>query len=996
MRNLRAIAILLVVAIMMGACGGKSYKVGDTYHGFKLEKKEFVKELNCDVLQFKHTKSGARLVKVAADDNNKLFSITFFTTPMDDTGIPHIMEHSVLNGSEKFPVKSPFDVLVKGSLNTFLNAMTGADLTTYPVASMNEKDYFNLMDVYLNAVLFPNLRTDDRILKQEGWHYELTDLNDEIVYKGVVYNEMKGSYSNPQWELRYRMNRELFADNTYGVSSGGYPQSIPNLTQEMFVKFHEEYYHPSNSFIMLYGDADLDKELAFIDTDYLSKFTDNGKRISVEPQKPFAAKKNLSTTYSVPEGANTADNTYLAYSVVSGDCNDATTAFAMQLIAQAMVNHETAPLREALREAGIGKEVYAHQDETNQLVFHIMAFNANPGDKERFEQIVEETMTKMANEGFDLNVLEGILNRTEFNLRETARPNRGNRVLYSIINSMWYNQNDPIAGVRYENTIADVKEGIKGTMLQDVIKTHLLNNPHTLVTVMSPEPGKEAKIEAETRKQLAEYKKSLSKEQLEQLIADTKALIEYQKEPDTPEALATIPMLALSDISTDVNHYEVEEKSIASTKTLHYADFTGNIIYARMMFDLKAIPQELIPYAQLLSDILGAMSTEKYTYGDLQNVVNKHTGGIFATINTYLEKNDDNKLIPLFVVTAKATQDKSKEMMELAGEIINKTKIDDIDRLKNIVLRLHAGVEDDVKTNGRGIATDRMLSYFSNDGMFDELTQGIEYYKFITDVNNKLNNGNEQEVIDNLTRTAQLIFCQQNLTLGLTCSNSNMAIFNPAFSEFAQSLNKGDGTTYDWNFAREAKNEGLLSASKVQYVIQGGNFIDLGYKWDGKIRVMSQILSREYLQNTVRVQGGAYGGYCNVRPSGQMIFGSYRDPNLKETFDNYAGATEFLRTFEAEDVEMTRFIIGTISNMDGPTTPMTRGIQAISNYYTKTTKEQRLAERKAVLTTTPEDIRAYAPMVEKVLNQNIFCVFGSENKIQENKQLFKTTYHIVK
>ena len=996
MKNLR-LAALFIAAIVAAACGGgSSHKVGETYHGFKLEKKEFVKEMNCDVLQFKHTKSGARLIKVAADDDNKLFSITFFTTPNDDSGVPHIMEHSVLNGSEKFPVKSPFDILIKGSLNTFLNAMTGDDLTTYPVASMNEKDYFNLMDVYLNAVLFPNLRTDDRILKQEGWHYELTDINDEIVYKGVVYNEMKGALSNPQQELNYRVRRELFPDNTYGVESGGYPQAIPTLTQENFVKFHEEYYHPSNSFILLYGNADLDKELAFIDTDYLSKFTDNGKRLSVEPQKPFEAKRELDITYGVPEGANTANNTFLTYSIVTGLAPDPTLELSLDIIADAMVNHETAPLREALREAGIGKDVYAYSRSNRQFVFEIGVTNANPEDKARFAEVVESTMAKVAAEGFDVDAVEGILNRREFRLREGNTPNKGLMALFSTIHSMWFDQNDPISGMRYEKTIAEVKAGVKGTMLQDVVKNNLIGNPHTLVTAMRPEPGKEAKIEAETRKQLAEYKKSLSREQLEQLVEDTKALIEYQKTPDSPEAIASVPMLALSDISTDVNHYEVAEKNISGVKTLHYADFTGNILYTRLMFDLKAIPQELIPYANVLSALLGNMNTENYSYGDLENAVNKHTGGISAQLTSYLENYDDNKLIPLFVVAAKATQDKAKEMTVLLGEIVNTTKYNDIERLKNLVLRLQASEEEYAKSNGRGIATSRMLSYFSNDGMFDEITGGLEYYNFLTDLNSKLNAGKEQEVIDNLTRTAQLLFCQQNLTLGITCSNSNLSAFTPVFSDFVATLPQGDGKQYEWKFVCEPKNEGLITASKVQYVLQGGSFVSKGYKWDGKIRVMSQILSREYLQNTVRVQGGAYGGYCNFSPSGRVVFGSYRDPNLQETFDNYAGAPEYLRTFDADEVEMTRFIIGTISTLEGPTTPMIRGVQAIGNYYTKITKDQRLAERKAVLSTTKEDIRTYAPMVEDVLKENIYCVFGGESKIQQHKQLFKTTYNVVK
>lgn len=986
---------LLVVAVVVSSCSGSKYKVGETYNGFKLEKKEFVQEMNCDVLQFKHTKSGARLLKVAANDDNKLFSITFFTTPNDDSGVPHILEHSVLNGSEHFPVKSPFDVLIKGSLNTFLNAMTGSDLTTYPVASMNEKDYFNLMHVYLDAVLFPNLRTDDRIMKQEGWHYELNDINEEVTIKGVVYNEMKGSFSSPTSELNYVNNKVLFPDNTYGVSSGGYPQAIPTLTQEKFVAFHQQYYHPSNSFILLYGDANLDKELAFIDSEYLSKFDDNGMKTTVEPQKPFEAKKELVATYNMPEGSATKDNTYLTYSVVTGSGTDAELSMGLELIADAMVNHETAPLRLALRNAGIGKDVYAYASNNLQNVFQIMVINANPEDKDKFNEIVESTMAKVAAEGLDADAVEGLLNRKEFRLREGNTPHKGLMSLFSVINSMWYNAQDPIAGLRFEEPIAKIKEGIKGTLLQDIVKNNLIGNPHTLLTVMKPEVGKEAKIVAQTRKELAEYKKSLSKEQLEQLVADTKALVEYQKESDKPEDVAKVPMLQLADISPEVQYYQVEEKSIADVKTLHFPEYTNNIVYANLYFDLKAIPQEMIPYAELLSTIIGDMSTETYTYGELQNAMNKHTGGVYTSVSTRIENDNDSKLIPQFVITGKSTIDKCQKMIELTGEIVNKTKYSDIERLKELITRHQASVEMNVKNDGRGIATTRMMSYYSPSAMFNELTNGLEYYNFITGVKNKFET-NSQEVIDNLNKVAQMIFTKKNLILGVTCSNENMATFNPAFTTFVSTLPEGDGKTYDWNFNYEVKNEGLMSASKVQYVIQGYNFKELGYEWNGKIRVLNQVLSREYLHNTVRVQGGAYGGYSSFSSSGNALFASYRDPNLKETLDNYAGAPEFLKKFDVDDVEMTRFIIGTISGMQGPTTPSSRGNMAIGNYFSKRTKAQMMADRKDVLSTTKEDIRSFEKMVSDILAKNVYCVFGSDAKIQDNKALFKNVYNVVK
>lgn len=995
MKAFRRITILVVLVAVLASCTGIGYKEGRVYYGFRLEKKEFVKELNCDVLQFRHVRSGARLVKIAATDNNKFFSITFFTTPDDDSGVSHIMEHSVLNGSQNFPVKSPFDIMRKGSLNTFLNAMTGADLTTYPIASMNEKDYFNLMNVYLDAVFFPNLLTDDRILKQEGWHYELNSIADDIIVNGVVYNEMKGAFSDPITELNYQNNRALFPDNTYGVESGGCPESMTSLTQEKFVAYYQKYYHPANSFILLYGDAKLDKELAFIDGQYLSKFSDNGNPAVVKPQEPFLAKKEIEVTYGVPEGTSVSDNTYLTYSVVAGLSTDAQLSMSLDLIAGAMVNHEAAPLRLALRESGIGKDVYAYSTSNMQNVFQITVTNANAADKEEFVRIVENTLTKAAAEGFDAETVDGLINRSQFNLREGNSPHKGLMALFSMVNSMWFNAEDPIAGLRFENTIASVKKGVRCGLLQDVVKNSLVNNPHTLITVMRPEQGKENIIAQQTLHSLNCYKKTLSRDQLEKLVADTRALSDFQNETDSPENLAKVPMLSLHDISSDVMFYQVKEKSILGTRALHFPDFTNNIVYANLFFNLQALPQELIPYAKLLSNLLGSMSTASYTYGELENDLNLHTGGVRPYIALRLEDNDDNRLVPQLVIGGKATVDKVQKLVDFFGEIINNTNYAEVGRLKELVTRHQASVENRMKNDGSRIATTRLQSYFSQSGMFNELTRGIDYYNFITEVKNKLQN-NSTEVVENLNKTAKLLFNRQNLIIGATCSNENYAVLESAMSALVPSLPDSNGKTYTWNFNPQPKNEGFMSASNVQYVLQGYNIKQLGYGWNGKVRVLDNILSSGYLHSKIRIQGGAYGGYCSFRPSGNTFLASYRDPNLAETFSRYKEIPEFLKTFDVDNVEMTRFIIGTIANMESPTTPSRRGNIAVDNYFRRVTKAQMLAERKEVLSTTQADIRAFEKMMADIFEQNVYCVFGNNAKIQQNRNLFGSTYTIVK
>ena len=988
------VTLIALVAFVWSCTPGSQYKVDQTYHGFKLVEKKFVKEVNAECYYFIHEKSGARLLKIAADDANKLFNIAFKTAPEHDYGTPHIMEHSVLNGSKNFPVKSPFDVLSKGSLNTFLNAMTGSDITTYPVASMNDKDYFNLMHVYLDAVFNPLLHEDPRILKQEGWHYELDDIDGEIVYKGVVYNEMKGAFSSPTTELNYQTNKILFPDNTYGVSSGGYPAAISGLDYEYFKSFHKKFYDPSNSYTLLYGNADLDKELQFIDAEYFSNYEKPEGNIEINLQKPFEAKKYAEKPYAVPEGSSTKDNTYLSLNIVTGLNTDQELSYSLDILREAIVNHESAPIRLALQEAGIGKDVRAFVNNSKQNVFTIRVQNANPEDKDKFEKIIYETLQKVSDEGVDKSTIEGILNRIEFNMREGNTPQKG--MMY-IMRSYptWFFAEDPFLGLEFEKPLAAVKEGINNGLLEKVIKEQLIENPHALLMVLKPQPGLEKEITANTKKELAEYKASLSKEELEQLIEDTKTLKESQKEEDTPEALATIPLLSLSDISPEVEWYDIEERKVSEVPVLFHNDFTSNILYTNLYFDMRALPQELIPYGNLLCEIIGLLNTENYTYGELDNELNIHTGGFYSGLYSYLEDNSDDKLLPYFVVTSKAFTEKGNKLFELASEIINTSKYEDAERLKAVLTRHQSRVESNVKNNGIGYAMTRLRSYYSNDGMFSELTNGLDYYNFITDITNNFDTKNN-EISKKLAQTANILFNQKNMMASVTCSEDEYAVYSAALQNFISTLPEGDGQINDWKFDMSIKNEGLMAASKVQYVIKGYNFKKLGYEWDGRMRVMNQVLSNEWVKNQVRVIGGAYGGFSGFSSSGNAYFGSYRDPNLKETLDNYDASPKFLKEFEATEAEMTRFIIGTISRMDRPTTASQRGSIAVSNYLKHTTIDDLKAERNAVLATTIDDVKAYEGMISDILSQNAICVYGNTDKIKENKDLFNEILPVTK
>lgn len=976
-----AAAALLAFAVFFPGCG-----TTPDYPGYKVIEKRFVSEVNADCIYLEHEASGALVFKIAADDPNKTFCVAFQTVPETDAGTPHIMEHSVLNGSKNFPVKSPFDVLMKGSLNTFLNAMTGNDFTMYPVASMNDKDYFNLMHVYLDAVFNPLIYDDPRIFMQEGWHYELTSKDAPLTLKGVVYNEMKGSFSSPMTELWFRILKNLFPENGYSNSSGGYPPAIPELSYEEFLNFHRRYYHPSNSYIFLYGDADLSKELEFIDREYLSLYERSDFEAGFPPNPPFEAVKEVDASYSVMEGAPLKDQTYLTLSFVTGENTDEALVMSLDALSDVLVNQESAPVRLALQEAGIGKDVMAMVSPFHQNVFVILVMNANPEDKDIFRRTVMDTFKKVAEEGLDKEAIEGTLNRMEFRLREGNTSQKG--LSYNMqIRPGWMFAGDPFQGLEYEKTLTEVKKALDKPVLEELIRAGLLNNPYGLLLTMKPEPGLEQRRMQEQAAELAEYKSDLSEEEINELVETTQELMAYQQLEDSPEALAAIPMLELADIGKKASWYGVEEKQEAGLPVLFHPEFTNQVVYTSLFFDLRALPQDKIAYASLLKELLGAISTENYSYGDLDKALQIHTGGFNTSLATYLEKQDDDRMIPKFRVSVKSTRDKLGEALELTQEMITSSLFDDSGRIGELLNRHQAGLEARMKQSGLQVAAGRLSSYLFKQGIFAEKTGGAEYYWWVTELVKEYAE-NPQPVLEKLVQTTDLLFRKSNLIAAVTCDQEDYKHVGRAWSHFAAAMPAGETTLQEWSWQPEPANEAFLTDSKVQYVIKGYDFKKLGYEWDGRMLVLNQVLSTDWLQTRIRVMGGAYGGFSRVEKSGPLFFMSYRDPNLKETLDNYDAAAQYLENFDADKTGMTRYIIGTISNLDNPLTPSRKGDMAVQYYFEKTTAEELQKDRDRVLQTTASDLREMADMISEILKQDVICVYGNETRIRENKDLF--------
>ena len=991
---------MLLPSLLLTAVPGLLFAVppgsgaGAERHGFRLIEKRFVREINAECLYFEHVKSGAKLFKIAAADPNKTFGIVFRTLPDSDCGTPHILEHSVLSGSEKYPVKSPFNILMKGgSLATFLNAMTGDDYTVYPAASMNTHDYFNLMDVYLDAVFHPLIDTQPAIFQREGWHYELASTKAPLTYNGVVYNEMKGSYSNPMRELYRQTARELFPDTPYHYESGGDPAAIPDLTCEKFLDFHRRYYHPSNASIFLYGDADLDRELATLDA-VLSAYSRQSPAAPAAAQPPFPAMKTAVATYAVPENESKIGRSYLSLAWVTGNGSDTRLNMELEILSDALVGNEAAPLRQALRQAGIGQECQAASSGNSvQSVFQIIARDANPDQLEPFRKTVISTLQTIVKTGFDAEMLDGILNRLEFHLRENNDARKGLKYGFSMLN-YWLATGDPFCGLEYEDDLAAVKHDIRDGKLQQLVQRLLLDNPHALLLAVNPEPGLEHRRTAELAARLAERKQRCSPAELEQLVADTKKQLADQQRKDSPADIAKVPMLTRADLNPQTPWYDVTVSAEDGVPVLHYDTFTNGVVYLRCYFDLRRVPEELLPYAALLRELLGRVDTEKYGWAALDNRLNRDTGGFWAAIDLYLEHRNDRDLVPQFTVAAKTLSDQLPAAVELLDQIVNHSRFDNAARMKELLSRLQSSLEAQLKSDGVGCAMKRIAVYYSRRGVLDDRITGLDFYRFIRTLNADYDR-QAPTVAVRLQEVARLLFVRPGLTAAATCGKPEFPAFRTALTAFIPTLSAAAAPLQTWQLTPIPQNEGLLAASQVQFVVQGGNFKTAGFAWNGKLRLLSHLISRDWLWNRLREIGGAYGGYCVISSDGNLLFVSYRDPKLRETLATFRGIPDYLRKIKMSEDDFTRYLIGAVASLDTPLNPSSEGDLGFRRYFEKTSRQEIQQERDELLSATPADFAALAGLVDAVLRQNHLCVYGGEAKLKDNRDLFKTLVPVI-
>ena len=943
----------------------------------------------------KHKKSDTRVLLMENDDENKVFTIGFRTPPSDSTGVPHIMEHSVLCGSRDFPVKDPFVELVKGSLNTFLNAMTYPDKTVYPVASCNDKDFQNLMHVYMDAVFYPNIYQHDEIFRQEGWSYKLDEPDGKLEYNGVVYNEMKGAFSSPEGVLDRVILNSLFPDTSYAYESGGDPEEIPNLTYEQFLDFHRKYYHPSNSYIYLYGDMDMEEKLKWLDENYLCEFDAAEVDSEICFQKPFDKMIEVEKTYSISSEETEEENTYLSYNKVIATSLDEKLYQAFQILDYALLSAPGAPLKKALMDAGIGKDIMGSYDNgIYQPIFSIIAKNAEPQQKEQFVQVIEDTLRKIVEDGIDRKALEAGINYHEFRFREADFGNYPKGLMYGLdlFDSWLYDEKKPFIHMQAIPTFAFLKEQIGTRYFEDLIQKWILDNPHGSMVIVKPERGRTARMDRELDEKLQTYKAGLSPDEVEKLARDTAELIVYQESEDAREDMEKIPVLGREDISREIAPICNEERVCGGIPMVYHNVETNGIGYVTLLFDLSGVPEEKLPYVGMLQAVLGIIDTTHYEYGELFNEINVHTGGIGTSLELYpdVTKVKEKEFRATFEMKGKALYPKMDVLFKMMREILTESKLEDEKRLKEILSMLKSRLQMSFLSSGHTTAALRALSYSSPLSKFKDDTDGIGYYEAVKEIEEHFEEKKE-ELIANLKELAARIFRADNLMISYTAAPEGLDAVEKEMETFKNGLfERTDGDEQENRCILHCvkRNEGFKTSSKVQYVARTGNFIDGGAAYSGALHILKVILSYDYLWQNIRVKGGAYGCMCNFNRIGEGYLISYRDPNLEKTIDVYEKVTEYLRNFEADDRDMNKYIIGTISNIDRPMNPSAKGTRSMNLYMNHVTEEMIRKEREEILNAGQEEIRALADVVAAMLAADQLCVIGSEEKIEEQKALF--------
>ncbi|MBO4375184.1 MAG: insulinase family protein [Lachnospiraceae bacterium] len=966
---------------------------------YEIVKMKDLKDIRSKGYLLRHKKSGARICILSNDDRNKVFYVAFRTPPSDSCGTPHILEHSVLCGSRKYRAKDPFIELAKGSLNTFLNAMTYPDKTVYPVASTNDRDFANLSDVYMDSVLHPAIYDNEKIFRQEGWHYELESEDGELTYNGVVYNEMKGAFSSPESVLERFILNSLYPDTPYALESGGDPEEIPNLTYERFLELHKKYYHPGNSYIYIYGNCDMAERLEWLDREYLSHYEAQETDSRIRIQKPFSKMHESEKSYSLSDSEELTGNTYLSLNYVLGKDMDPMMKAAIQILQYALVESGGSPIKKALLDSGICKDVEStFEPGVLQPFFSITAKYSDEEHRDRFISIVTDTIKEQVKKGINRQSLLAGLNIYEFRYREADFGSYPKGLMYGLdsLETWLYDDMDPFSNLEMIDVFERIgKEIEKGSRyFEELLEKCFLKNHHSSFVMLKPEKGLTAKKDEETAKKLKKYRDSLSEKEIEKIIKDTRELKEYQSSPSTEEELKTIPMLDISDIEKKALPLKNDEKTVDDTIFVHHDIYTNGIAYIGLLFSMQSIPEDLLPALALLKTVLGFVDTKGHTYQELIHLTNIKTGGLTIDAAYYGCLDSPGDFDEELEVRVKVKENRIEEAFELIKEILFSSDFSDKKRIREIVEMGISAMQSSMQSSGHAVAYTRALSYISDIMYYNEKVHGLEVYAFLDDLEKNYDKKIDG-VIKDMKKVLEILLHRDNLMVDATCSKKAFEETVRCTLDIKKMLSSKNSKPAKLQFSRKIANEGFRSPGQVQYVAKAGNFSDKGLPYRGELRVLKVIMGYDYLWNNVRVLGGAYGCMSSFARNGNMFLVSYRDPHLKNTMKVFDEAAGFIRNFKVNKREMSKYIIGTMAGFEIPLTPVAEGARSFGAYMTGLSYSDIQKERDEVLSCTPKKIRELAPYVELTMKDNVFCVVGSEEKIDENASLFKEVRNLL-
>ncbi|TFG73335.1 MAG: peptidase M16 [Anaerolineales bacterium] len=951
-------------------------------------------ELNTVAKLYKHVKTGAELFSLENDDENKVFGITFRTPPSDSTGVPHIMEHSVLCGSRKYPVKEPFVELMKGSLQTFLNAFTYADKTCYPIASTNLQDFYNLTDVYLDAVFYPRITPE--IMRQEAWHYELDALDAPLSYKGVVFNEMKGAYSSPDSLIARYSERSLFPDNAYQYDSGGDPAVIPDLTYAQFKEFHDTYYHPANARIFFYGDDNPEERLRLLEQ-YLGDFGPLEVESSLPLQAHINQHRHIHQSYPASDDVD-QQKAMLTMNWLLPENTDPTLALALNVLSHILVGIPASPLRKALIDSGLGEDVIGGglDDSVRQMYFSTGLKGVLPENTDSVEQLIIDTLMELTRTGIDPDTTAASMNTFEFNLREQnyGRYPRGLVVMLQALVT-WLHDGDPFAGIAFEKPLGDIKAAlaVNPRYFEELVQRYLIDNMHRTTVVLDPDPAMQQQLDAEEQARLVQAKAGMDASNLKEIMAQAQQLKKLQETPDSPEALATVPNLSLDDLDKSPKHVSTLESQLHGTRILYHDLFTNGLLYLDVGFNLHALPQDLLPYAQLFGMALLEIGTETEDFVKLTQRIGRQTGGISSSTYVSAIKNQSHAAA-WSLLRCKSTMDQAGDLLAILHDILLTVKLDNPERFMQMLLEMKAQEEAGLIPGGHRVVLSRLRARFNEAYWATEQMGGVSYLFFLRKLINEVQQ-NWPAVLEKLEVVRHLLVNRQNMLCNVTLDSANWELIKPELDSFLSTLPTGTTAQAQWAPPYATLPEGMTIPAQVNYVGNGTDLYKLGYISHGSTEFIAHYLRSTWLWEQVRVQGGAYGGFCVFdHHSGVFAFISYRDPNLLKTLKTYDQTSTYLRNIDLSDDELVKGIIGTIGAIDAYQLPDAKGYSAMARVLIGYTDETRQQYRTELLNTTVNDFKAFADILDGMNASGQVVVLGAQEALDAANREDDLTFSI--